>query len=124
MHPQSEVIKRRRFTTRFVENIRQGKKAKASITANFEDSSDSDDNFMPTPGPGSYYNPNEKAATVKSEEMPFQYFGSTSPRFPQTDPYKVPGPGTYKELVQIPRNQGQLTSVFKNEGKFLRDFDT
>ena len=110
LHPQTEKARRRKFTTKFVENMRKGRKKVSSITANFEDSSDSEDGYINVPGPGSYCVPSENGATAKSDISPFQYFGSTSPRFAPSDVNKVPGPGTYKERVDIPKHATSGTS--------------
>lgn len=75
----------------------------ASIKADFDDN-DSDESFRQSPGPGSYHNPSTND-TSKSENTQFQYFGSSSPRFMKSDVHKFPGPGTYKEKVNLPKPQ-------------------
>lgn len=96
--------------------LRQGRKKTSSISANFEDS-DSDEPVYNAPGPGSYYNyPTETTFKANnSANYPFQYFGTTSPRFSNADKDKVPGPGTYKETVVIPKNSPKPTSLIKSE---------
>lgn len=109
----TENIKKRKFTNTFLDNVRNGRKKVSSISANFIDS-DSEEEATYAPGPGSYYNQsNVSDFKPKTEATPFQYFGSTSPRFSTSDPYKVPGPGTYKERVEVPKKGATETSVFK-----------
>lgn len=120
--PQTEKIKRRNFTTRFAENMRRGKKKVSSITQNFEDS-DSDESIPHVPGPGSYHYEADQSFVNKTEGSPFQYFGSTSPRFDTADANKFPGPGTYNSPSQIPRAGPSETSMFKGERKIETIFD-
>ena len=40
-----------------------------------------------------------------------------------SDLNKYPGPGTYKEIVEMPKNGSIETSVFKNERKIDTIFD-
>lgn len=122
LFPQTEKAKRRRFATRFVEHMRQGKKVKPSINPNFEDSSDSENDIPNTPGPGSYYRPSDQSETTRDSTQ-FQFFGSTSPRFSKTDKNKYPGPGQYKEKVEIPKHAPAVTSVFKGNKKHKTVFE-
>ena len=110
--PHSETTRKRNTSTRFAENMRKGHKKISSITQNFEES-DSDDSYIYSPGPGSYIQVPFLNNTTKSDNSPFQYFGSTSPRFLESDLHKFPGPGTYKETVEIPKKGSIETSVFK-----------
>lgn len=120
--PQTEKVRKRNFTTRFTENMRKIHKRVSSINQNFEDS-DSDEYAEYSPGPGSYLKASGLDFTAKSDNSPFQYFGSTSPRFLESDMHKFPGPGTYKEKVEIPKKVPNETSVFKNERKIDTIFD-
>ena len=120
--PQTEKQKRRNFTTRFVENMRKGRKKVSSINQNFEDS-DSDESIPNVPGPGSYYQESDQGIMNKTDNSPFQYFGSTSPRFQESDANKFPGPGTYRNVVDIPKPGPNETWVFKNERKIETIFD-
>ena len=120
--PQTEKVRKRNFTTRFTENMRKIHKRVSSINQNFEDS-DSDDYGENSPGPGSYLQKTGLNFTTKSDNSPFQYFGSTSPRFLDADLNKFPGPGTYKENVEVPKKVPNETSVFKNERKIDTIFD-
>ena len=113
LHPQTEKARRRHFSSKFVENMRQGRKRVSSINQNFDDSSDSDiDNTAP--GPGSYYNPLDVNDTNLTE---LQYFGSTSPRFATSDKNKFPGPGQYDGKIEIPKKGIKESSVFRKERK-------
>lgn len=120
--PQTEKIRRRNFTTRFAENLRKGKKKVSSICQNFEES-DSDESIPYAPGPGSYNNETEQSFANKTDNSPFQYFGSTSPRFLESDFNKFPGPGTYNKPAEIQRAGPIETSMFKGERRIETIFD-
>jgi hypothetical protein len=97
-----EGIEINKYSTRLAQNVFSQRKRVASIKADFEDT-DSEGSVPVAPGPGSYYI-SSNAGMIKSEPSPFQYFGSTSPRFEKIDASRFPGPGSYKEKVEIPKN--------------------
>mmetsp|Transcript_11482 Transcript_11482/g.11437 ORF Transcript_11482/g.11437 Transcript_11482/m.11437 type:complete len:251 (-) Transcript_11482:579-1331(-) len=117
----TENIKKRQ-NTQYFHKFRGNKKKVNSICANFEDSDS--DYESDKPGPGSYYNPEiETNFKTKQDSTPFQYFGTTSPRFQTSDNNKNPGPGTYKQKVEIPRKGEYTSSVFKKERRIDTIFE-
>lgn len=120
MYPQTEKAKRRNFTSRFVENMRQGQKRVSSINQNFDDSSDSEYEYV-GPGPGSYIHPSDARDSQNPTE--FQYFGSLSPRFEKSDKNKFPGPGHYVEKIELPKNGEKASPFFRKERKIDTIFE-
>ena len=121
---QSENLKKRNYSNKFVDNLRKGRKKVSSISANFEES-DSEGEYINAPGPGSYYNESNTSTFKPRTEQPspFQYFGSMSPRFSQSDAKKVPGPGAYKDQVAIPKKGPSEHSMFKKERRIETIFE-
>lgn len=125
LYPQTEKAKRRNFSRRFVDNMRQGKRRVASINPNFEDSSDSEMDYT-APGPGSYAKPIDATSATSNNNnlVELQYFGSTSPRFEDSDKYKFPGPGQYAEnKIEIPKNGIKESSMFRKERRIETIFE-